>query len=265
MSSFLSLSSIQFRFQKWAAFLLISGLYFRVEAQIVYRDITDGVPSAIDFNSDNSPEFSLFTEGTYVMYFGLGTSNNIHALGNANSGWDVPNCVPLNTVIGATGNWIGQGDCSMDGWGAGNSSITNNTDEYMAVRFNFVGNTSVHYGWVRFSRSSSGVYTYKDYAYNATPNASIKAGQTTVVANSEVLENALQIFHLSDHEELRVEFSDSRNEFRFSLMDAQGKSLKTGTLTAGTMSTASLPSGLYFLQVQGIENAQRRTFRFLKP
>jgi len=48
-------------------------------------------------------------------------------------------------------------------------------DKYLGLRFNIDGQT--HYGWARLDVNNSYVWVIKDYAYNATPNKSILAGQ----------------------------------------------------------------------------------------
>jgi hypothetical protein len=168
--------------------LVMTLFLLNVNAQIVYTDITDGIPTGIDFNSDGTMEFDVSSQGNYIEYSNYGADNNIHAVGTmATQDWDVPDCVAAGFVIDASNQWEGAGDCSIDAWGAGNSTITPNQDEYLAVRFN-LGGTDIYYGWIRFSMDNSGNLTYKDYAYNSTANSAINAGDTgtttTVLVNS---------------------------------------------------------------------------------
>jgi hypothetical protein len=61
----------------------------------------------------------------------------------------------------AFGNWIGV------------------TDKYLGLQFNI--GTQVHYGWARLDVAANGTsFTIKDYAYDATPGASIVAGEMPV-------------------------------------------------------------------------------------
>ena len=172
-------------------FTLLAILFaINTNAQIIYTDITDGVPSGIDFNSDGTMEFDLSAgtnPGDYIEYTSYGADNNIHAIGTmSTSDWDTPDCVAVGFTIDASNQWEGAGDCSIDAWGGGNNTITFNQDEYLCVRFN-LGATDIYYGWIRFSMDNSGIMTYKDYAYNSNPNASINAGEmgsTTVLITS---------------------------------------------------------------------------------
>mgnify|MGYP003109825248 CR=1 FL=1 len=50
-----------------------------------------------------------------------------------------------------------------------------NIDNYLGLRFFINGNT--HYGWARVNVTSVTQWVIKDYAYNATPNKPILAGQ----------------------------------------------------------------------------------------
>lgn len=50
-----------------------------------------------------------------------------------------------------------------------------NTDKYLGLRF--IINEQIHYGWARLYVKSATEWIIKDYAYNATPNALILAGQ----------------------------------------------------------------------------------------
>ncbi len=168
-------------------FLALFGLALtKANAQIVYTDIPDGVPTGIDFDTDGTDEFTVtdgMGTGDYVAYWGGGPDNNIHAVGTLGTqGWDVPNCVDSGFTVDASGQWEGQGDCSIIAWGAGNPTITTGADEYLAVRFNLGAN--LHYGWIRIEVDGSENVIYKDYAYNATPNTPINAGDTGAVTTS---------------------------------------------------------------------------------
>ena len=162
-------------------FAILAFTTMQLNAQIVYTDIPDGQPAGIDFNNDNTNEFDVQTQahqGDYLLYAGYGADNNIHALGNAGNGWDVPALVAQGFSIDASGNWVGMGDAYINGDFAnppGNSSIIVGTDQYIAARFN-LGGTDIFYGWIRITVDGSGNVTYKDYAYNSTAGQPITAG-----------------------------------------------------------------------------------------
>ena len=64
------------------------------------------------------------------------------------------------------------GDC----WAGDQSCSPTWKDKYLGLRFIIKGQT--HYGWARLDVLSLSHWVIKDYAYNATPNKPILAGQT---------------------------------------------------------------------------------------
>lgn len=236
-------------FQKlfFSAILLTTAAKF--QSQIVYVDIPDGVPSAIDFNSDGNPEFDIDYTGTGIMYYNYSQANNIHAI-DANN-WDVPACVDLNFPINASNNWDGFGDASIDGWGAGNPTLPDNTDKYLAVKFNLtnVAGGNLYYGWIRISRSPSGDITYKDYAYNSVPNAPILAGEKNSLATNEVKISNVSIYP-NPVQDLLFISKDGKSEneiFSFSVLNFVGQKVLSGEVK-GSIDLSSLSKGSYFVE-----------------
>ncbi len=227
---------------------------FQSNAQIVYTNIPDGIPAGIDFNSDGVFEFQIQPGNSKnIMYYGLGASNNIHALGSASSNWDVPNCVAAGVVVNGGNNWVGLGDCSIDGWGAGNSSLTVNVDEFLAIKFNFVGNTNVFYGWIRFSINSSGIVTYKDYAYNSNASQQILTGQTTSLSLSEINEtDKILIYPNPVRNILHIDFGSVITEnVSFEIYNTLGQTVKRNNLefNLNEINVSDLNKGMYFLRL----------------
>jgi len=185
------------------AFILFSLLTFcvnSINAGIVYTDIADGVPEGIDFNQDGTYEFDIdemTVPGDYITCYSYGEDNNIHAIDADH--WDVPACVGVGFIIDATDNWLGYGDCSIDGWGEGNSTLSSNQDNYLGMRFNI--GTDVFYGWVRFFYDGSGNITYKDYAYNDVANGAINAGE---MGGSAILVSSIQVTGAGNQNEIIV-------------------------------------------------------------
>lgn len=183
-------------------FILFALCLNNLNASIVYTDITDGVPNGIDFNQDGTNEFDIDTygmsfPGDNLSYYDYGADNNIHAIDADH--WDIPACVIEGFTIDASCNWLGYGDCAINGWGGpGNSTLATNQDNFMCMRFNIGAN--VYYGWVRFYYDGSSV-TYKDYAYNDVPNGSINAGD---MGSSTILVNNIQINGAGNQNEITV-------------------------------------------------------------
>ncbi|MEZ4890412.1 MAG: hypothetical protein R2779_07595 [Crocinitomicaceae bacterium] len=119
---------------KTLLFAALTVAVFNANAQIVYRDITpDGLPTNgdFDFNNDGTAEFS--TDGIMFDYSATNAAGtNMWMDGTAAAGWDEVKPLTVNTVIGASGNFIGYGDASMDAWGAG-TIFPLNVDSYIGV------------------------------------------------------------------------------------------------------------------------------------
>ncbi len=183
---------------KFIITLLLTTLLFHSQtltASIFYTDIPDGVPAGIDFDQDGNFEFEvdawpIVGNGDYLVYWNGGPQSNIHAQGNQQGNWDVPECVNAGFTIDASGNWIGAGDCAINGWGGGNPSLVTGQDTYLAMKIDM--NNNIYYGWVRINVDGAGNVTYKDYAYNDTPNTSINAGDNGQTGNVPVTSIAVQ-------------------------------------------------------------------------
>ncbi len=221
-------------------------------AQIIYTDIPDGIPTGIDFNSDGADEFEIFGgDGSYITYTG---NNNIHALGSAAIDWDVPNCVAANFAVNATNNWVGQGDCSIDGWGQGNSSLIVNQDKYLAVKFQFVGNVNFYYGWIRISRNSLGIITYKDYAYNSTANQQILTGQSISISLNEVKKDKNVLIYPNPVKNiLYINFKNGLTEnVSYEIYNTLGQTVKRSNLeekNLNEINISDLNKGVYSLRL----------------
>lgn len=243
-------------------FSLMAGL--TSQSQIVYTNITDGIPNGIDFNNDGTYEFDISTgsgPGTYLTYYNYGADNNVHALGNLiDGGWEVPNCVALGYTIGSSGNWQGQGDCSIDANGGGNASITFNQDEFLAVRFN-LGGTSIYYGWIRFSMTAAGAITYKDYAYNATPGVTINAGQTSALNITSFDDSTIVKIYPNPSNGIFIIESENLINATVKIVDALGRIIFNTSNTFSTnmdINMSSIGSGNYYLI---IDNGNSKTVK----
>jgi hypothetical protein len=233
-------------------------------AQIIYHDIPDGVPTTIDFNADNEAEFDVLQDGLYITYFSMGAANNFDALGTAGSGWDVPKGLSAGTIIGPGGNWIGQGDCSLNAWGQGNASITLHTDEYLGVRFNFSTGPDVHYGWIRVTLTGPNTVVYKDHAYNSVPDAPITAGQGAAVGIGEV-EQATLIIHPNPVRDVLTISSTGTPDVRIlQVLDPAGRIVVQASGTTAQVDLRHLVAGLYVARAitgDGVVLANRRIIK----
>jgi hypothetical protein len=156
------------------------------DAQMVYTDvdpdavINSGDVYSFDIDGDALPDFGfvnaiyssigalnaiLYESGGIVGYLGsfLGTSFPfVSVLGDG-------------SVVGPDLNWYSTEGGAPILWGTfavvySLGQWHNVTDKFVGLRFKI--GTEFHYGWARLDVSETAI-TLKDYAYNATPNATI--------------------------------------------------------------------------------------------
>jgi hypothetical protein len=184
---------------KLAAYSAMAGAFMATaataDAQIVYTDIIDftgatGDLAAIDMDADSTGDFLFFansnTGGNWSWVYAIG---NLSAYGyggpsNQFAGY-LGALLPYGSALDS-GDLIGPAlgfisNATNVGWLASMySSITyapfaNAGDKFLGVKFLSGGN--LHYGWIRLNCTVAPVtYTLKDYAYEATPNTPIIAG-----------------------------------------------------------------------------------------
>lgn len=183
------------------------------DAQVVYTDVdpdsTVLMPTVadsthifeIDMNNDGTVDVTVVA-GNGDWYYSAGVSNwmSIRALNGSGaslalqysylSGWGATyyfaKRFDADAVIGPNESWYTSSWSFQMGWyGTYASGTTYNTgqwvdgetDKYLGVRFTLDAGTSYHYGWVRLDVvGDMSQFTVKDYAYEATADVAIAAG-----------------------------------------------------------------------------------------
>ncbi len=234
---------------------------YNVNAQIVYTDITDGIPSGIDFNGDGTNEFSISNGtgvGDYITYFNPGqTHNNTYAVGTALSGWDEAASLTLGFSIDGTGNWIGAGDCTITGWG-GATVFPFNTDAYIGLKIEIANNT--YYGWVRVfvttGTAGSPLVTYKDFAYQSTANRAINAGDIGNTTGISEFGKNMKFITLypnpTKNNTITIDNKSKLNISKIEIIDLTGKRIKQINVLDSnnqTIDVSELNTGIYFISL----------------
>jgi len=226
-------------------------------AQIEYTDITDSNlvsvgpnwnPEGIDFNNDGTFEIETF-DGIYLTLFDPTWTfeSKIWAIGDINGGWDNVQAITIGTTIDASGNFESLGDGSMDQWGAG-TTFPLNQDAHIAVKINLNG--VIHYGWVRVLWNGID-FTYKDYAYNTTPNAAINAGQTTLAI--EEYSNSMNVSYYPNPSRDVISIKTDQTIEEAHIIDILGKTTAID-VSNNKINISTVPSGVYFLHVRAKNN-----------
>jgi len=145
------------------------------KASIVYTNITPhGNPGILIFNADT---ISLSDDGLLLDY-DASSLTNIYSNGTASNNNDDPKALFNGFSIGSGGNFIGDGEGSVNNYGSG-ITFPYNTVCFIGVRLQFIASGPVYYGWIRVKlTNTNGVdsVTYYDYAYNNIAGQAILAG-----------------------------------------------------------------------------------------
>lgn len=226
-------------------------------AAIVYRDIPDGIPTGLDFNSDGNNEFTISNDflsgqGTYIQYT---LPSNVYGISSGQ--WDAAAPLDSGFSIGASGNWFGFVDCTV----TGNSHPTTfplNTDKYLGFKINIGGN--IYYGWARVYVTPSGtgplgttyLVTYKDYAYENTPNTPIAAGDNgTLGIDGHTAPDSFSVYFNPHSKTLSIESAIGINLVR--IMDCSGKlllALEPKNTASVVLDVSTMSEGVYLVQCE---------------
>ncbi len=165
-----------------------------IPPNIIYTDIEPDFSSEnidhlfeLDLNNDDIVDFTLSISPDIYEWLGISAISNGGII--SVTPW-YTNIVPLERgkeIFNLRGNTSGEiyksggiitsGDCN------GNNEESNGcyydwsgkNDRFLGLRINLNGQT--HYGWARLSVKSPTEWLVSDYAYNATPDSPIIAGQ----------------------------------------------------------------------------------------
>lgn len=234
--------SITRRVAEYGAAASILGIGADASGQIVYTDINPDaggfeVLYFLDFDNDGVPEYNIENSNYSFTYFGISFNVNVlygsqsspynailgvsHYLGNSISGGYIGYPFALNAgdVISAgNSSWIDNtynlftvNSCNgVYSFGQNAQDWCGVTDKYLGFKFMIGANT--HYGWARLDVTNQSNWAIKDYAYNATPDAPIEAGQTVLglgdnfVKTVKVvgLKNTIALYNLPDSADYKV-------------------------------------------------------------
>jgi hypothetical protein len=259
-----------------SAALLATGA--AANAQVVYTDVTpDAVlqntqgagwaTGAIDFNNDATMDFTIALFSTsggpnasVAVAYATGTNcaggnpaNEV--MGSMPSAYNYVHKLNMNDPIGASGNWLGT-NCVQGTMGyrtSGGASPYNEewnngvTDGYMGVRFDIAG--SIHYGWARMDVSADHLtLTLKDYAYDATPNTTINAGDMGV-GISENIANDVAVYN--NNNLVTVKVTQELTNGSLQVVSTSGQVVKEFAVAKGSQvfDLNDLAAGLYVVNL----------------
>lgn len=134
------------------------------------------------------------------------------------------------------------------------------TEGYIGVRFDISGST--HYGWVRVEMASDGTsMTIKDYAYDATPNTAINAGDVGTSVDELSFENNVQFIN-NQNNQITVKMNTTVTNGVINVVAMDGKNVSTVNVVSQTevVDLSNLSSGIYMVNVTSNEGTVTKKF-----
>jgi hypothetical protein len=247
-------------------------------AQVVYTDVNPDYTAdddnnangltivGLDLNNDATPDFVLAAGDTtdagvrfrYTLVAPAAAANAI--AGETPSGFDYALALNLNDAINNTLNWIAATNTmayNVDSANPYNENWNGVTDKYLGLKFSVGAN--VHYGWARLDVQAIGdVWTLKDYAFNATPDAAINAGQTAGINTNEM--ESLVHFVNQPNNTVKVVINGGLTNGNISLISSTGQVVSSSAVDGETFTVDmnGLAPGIYVISAEFNEGAMTK-------
>ncbi|MFG6686635.1 T9SS type A sorting domain-containing protein [Mariniflexile sp. HNIBRBA6329] len=245
--------------------------------QIIYTDIEPDYVSEnvgdyynLDLNNDGIVDFTLkslyLTNGTFLEISSPHGDNTFIAV----FPWEVAIVKPLENgdevfnltglinhepfgYLGAEGCWGGDGSFCPYNW-------QGNTDKYLGLGFLINGQS--YYGWARLNVTSASQWVIKDYAYNATKDEPIQAGQKVLGLEESNLQKIKVI--VSNGQISILNLPDS---IKYNLYTLNGQKIGHGDLgqSNSDINVQNLISGIYFIELSTNDSNSIITKKFIIP
>lgn len=236
--------------------------------QVVYTDVDPDFDGAltdvydIDFDGDGTIDVSIVqsNNGAYeLVQAAPGIGNAV--LADSNGGYFYASNIPVSTSISAG---VGPGAFQSfgsfcAGVGYAGSQFCGLGEGYLGVEFQVAGAT--HYGWVRVDVASSSAFTLMDFAYEATADAAIAAGDQGTVGIDDP--NFAEFTYFTDaNGQLNLNASIPMTSIE--VYDVLGKQVINSSLfnTNELVDLNALSSGAYIVTVA--INNERKSFKIAK-
>jgi len=252
---------------KFLVIILLASL--SLEAQITYTDIDPDVTStldettsmasdivSIDFNGDGTEEYNFRwddwgPEG-WFMHMTYGT-NELNLKGTAENPFGGRYIDPMEsgTTIDSGSNWGNSFPEPFIGDDT-DPNFQDLGDRYVGCKFSLGTNT--HYGWVRVSFDGNKTLTVKDYAYEATADTAINAGETGVTASIEEIDfdNYFRTFPIPAKNTLIIENIKNVQVNQIRIINLLGQNVLSKTKIDDNkivIDVSQLKSGQYFMKL----------------
>ncbi len=252
-----------------------------VNAQIIYTDVNPDTTIiqtnvyALNLDGDANIDFNLFaynyiasTTNYDFVFIAPSSGNSVIATSNIYSGVYFPLALNLNDPIdnyaifaspSASASFPGMflqfnivysssSSLPLGNWGG-------QTDKYLGLKFLIGGNT--HYGWARMDVAADAKsFVLKDYAYNATPNTGLLAGQTVGIENFDQINSHISL----SNNQLSVFYNSKDGELLLNIYNISGKLVSTKLITTSLEEKLNLPTGIYLFNVNTKNGSTSKKF-----
>ena len=259
-------------FKIFTFFIALSFVCSTTNAQIVYTDINPdstttiaGLPptevyniAPIDFNGDDTKEYdfgwAMQGDGDWFMKMEFITNElNLDGTHTNDHGTRYLEAMTFGTAINSSANW---GDLNLDPLigDVSDPNFQSLGDRYVGCKFTLGTNT--HYGWIRVSFDDNLTIIVKDYAYEATPNTPINAGDKGVSSVDDIsFDTYFNIYPVPTATRLTIETIKEVKIKSVKIINLAGQI--TYSNNEAVINTINIPEslqGLYFLQIETAEN-----------
>jgi hypothetical protein len=255
--------------KKFTVILSLLTIWGSTNAQINYTNINPDCESTmsstigaasnlcpIDFDNNATIEYKFRWDdwsSAWFMHMTYGTNCEIALNGTTTNlyGGRFIKPLQLNDVINSSLTWGVSTPEPFIGETTVSQNFLNLGDRYVGVKFKI--GTNVHYGWVLVNFQSivnARKIIVKSYAYHATPNTQILAGQTTATPNSkqEIVTKSIQIFPNPISDRMQIEGLDG-NPFSCTIFNSFGQIVFQNENSSNTLHLEHLPTGVYSIQI----------------
>lgn len=242
--------------------------------QVVYTDVDPDVTLqvgevfSLDFESDTFEDLSInnpdgLAGGNAAIVF---PSSGGALAGFTSGGYEYPLLMAEGDVIDAATGFTTtgvRGDLNYYGCAYSNSQWCGDvTDGYLGVKFiNLTGGTT-HYGWVRIDTDVNGdnLITVKDFAFEATPDTAISAGDQGSLGITDSAFNAFE-FHTSDNA-LHLNSATIMDDVVMHNVLGQEVARQQINATTATIAMDRLSAGVYIATISA--EGQTKSIKFSK-
>jgi len=232
--------------------------------QVVYTDVDPDITLArgevfsLDFEGDtfedvevNNPDLTNQANNAAIVYPSSGGA--FAGFTSAGGTYDYPFLMAQGDVIDAATGYTttgDRGDLNYYGCAYSNSQWCGDvTDGYLGVRFISLTTGTTHYGWVRLDTDVNGdnLITVKDFAFEATPDTAIAAGDQGSLGVADSAFGAFE-YHTSDN---ALHLSSATMMDQVVLHNVLGQEVARQQInaTSATVSMDRLSAGVYIATI----------------